>query len=57
VANCGNQSRKAAWSLATIFCPVKKLKVYWRSIGGIRSGKRWCSILLPATIWVRDVLT
>jgi hypothetical protein len=31
--------------------------VYWRSIGGISSGRRWCSILLPATIWVRDVMT
>lgn len=56
-ASRGNQLRKAARSSGTIFWPVKKLKVYWRSMGGMRSGSRWCSILLPATIWVRDVLT
>ena len=39
-ASRGNQSRKATLSLGTAFWPVKKEKVYWRSIGGIRSGRR-----------------
>jgi hypothetical protein len=48
-ASCGNQVRNAARSPATLIWPVKNL-------GGIRSGSRWWSILLPATIWVRDML-
>jgi hypothetical protein len=41
-ATAGSQSRNAAPSLATLFWPVKNLKVYLRSMGGMRSGSRWC---------------
>jgi len=39
------------------FAPGEEAECTGRSIGGIRSGRKWCNILLPATIWVRDVLT
>lgn len=37
-AKSGNQASQAWRSLRTDFWPVKKVNVYWRSMGGTRSG-------------------